>query len=108
MRVLLDNNVNRRFGALLLGHDVTHVQDIGWENLQNGDLIAAAEADGYGVLVTADKGMQYQQNLKGCRISIIILNRARITLEQIAPLAPRVLTVLETASAGSFYVVGLD
>ena len=33
MRVLLDNNVNYRFGPLLTGHEVVHVQDIGWEKL---------------------------------------------------------------------------
>lgn len=73
MRVLLDNKVNYNFGKVLPGHDVVHVQDLGWERLRNGDLIGSAEEEGFDVLVTVDKSMQYQQNLDGRKISIIIL-----------------------------------
>ena len=34
MRVLLDNNVSHPFSQLLHGHDVTHVQQLGWEDLK--------------------------------------------------------------------------
>ena len=65
MRVLLDNNVNYRFGRLLKGHEVVHVQDIGWDKLRNGELLAAADRDGFEVMITADKRMQYQQRQEG-------------------------------------------
>ena len=59
MRVLLDNNVNHRFGALLREHEVVHARTMGWAELSNGTLIAAAEAAGFDVMVTADKNMRY-------------------------------------------------
>jgi hypothetical protein len=39
----------------------------------NGELIAAAEAAGYEVLVTTDKNLRYQQNLTGRSIAIVVL-----------------------------------
>ena len=105
MRVLLDNNVNRRFGRLINGHDVTHVQEIGWDKLKNGELIGAAESAGFAVLITADKNMQYQQNLTSRSISIIVLGASRIALPNISPLAGQVNGVLENLSPGTFITI---
>jgi predicted nuclease of predicted toxin-antitoxin system len=107
MRVLLDNNVNYRFGRLLEGHDVTHVQDIGWERLLNGDLLAAAKTAGYQVLITADKSMQYEQSMKGRRIGVVVLGSRRITLKHIAPLAGQVSATLDDLHEGTVINVGL-
>ena len=105
MRVLLDNNVSRRFSQLLPGHDVTHVQQLGWEVLKNGILLATAEESGYHVLVTADKQIKYQQSLKGRKISIVVLNSLRIIIEEIAPLAPQVLAALSNLPEGVLIVL---
>ncbi len=37
--------------------------------LANGELLDAAEADGFDVLVTTDTNLRYQQNLAGRRIA---------------------------------------
>ena len=95
MRVLLDNNVNVRFGRLLPGHEVTHVLDRGWDRLQNGALLAAAEDAGFDVLVTADKNLRYQQNLTDRSISVVVLNSLFIKWDSIRPLAPQVLAALD-------------
>ena len=41
--------------------------------LENGELIRKAEEDGYSVIVTTDKNMRYQQNLKGRTLAIVVL-----------------------------------
>jgi len=41
--------------------------------LSNGDLLNAAEAQSFEVLVTTDKNLRYQQNLADRRIAIIVL-----------------------------------
>lgn len=105
MRVLLDNCVNHRFAELINGYDVLHARQKGWASLQNGELIAAAEKDGFSVIVTTDKQIQYQQNLKNRKISIIVLNSIRITLKHIAPPADKVNEVLEDLPEGSFIVI---
>lgn len=50
---------------------------LGWRELSNGDLLAAAEAAGFDVLVTADLNLRYQQNLAGRRIGIVVLSTNR-------------------------------
>ena len=45
----------------------------GWDQLENGELIQRAEEEGYEVIVTTDQNMQYQQNLTGRRIAIVVL-----------------------------------
>jgi predicted nuclease of predicted toxin-antitoxin system len=108
MRVLLDNNVSRRFSRLLVGHEVTHVTQFGWENLKNGLLLAAAEESAFDVLITADKQIQYQQNILGRRISIVVLNSLRLVIEEIAPLAPQVLRALDNLREGVIIRVNLE
>ena len=45
----------------------------GWSTLKNGDLLPAAESNGFDVLITTDQNIRYQQNLSGRRITIIVL-----------------------------------
>ena len=108
MRVLLDNNVNRRFSSLIAGFEVVHIQEIGWQDLQNGELLSAAETAGYDVPITADRRMQYQQNLRERTISAIVLNSHRITYVEIARLAPQVTAALNALTRGSFVNIQQD
>lgn len=41
--------------------------------LANGELIAAAEAAGFEILLTTDKNMRYQQNLAGRKIAFVVI-----------------------------------
>ncbi len=52
--------------------------DMGWSTLANGDLIAAAEAAGFDVVVTLDKRIRDQQNLVGRTIGIVVLPEQRM------------------------------
>jgi predicted nuclease of predicted toxin-antitoxin system len=102
MRILLDNYVDHRFGRLLIGHESIHARKMGWAELENGDLIAAAEKAGFAVLVTGDKQMRYQQNLTDRKLSIIILNALFVDMPGFKPLVPRVLVAIENLSERSF------
>ena len=48
---------------LLSSHQVETVFERGWSTLENGRLLAAAEREGFEVLVTTDQNLRYQQNL---------------------------------------------
>jgi hypothetical protein len=52
----------------------------GWSALSNGTLLAAAEAEGFDLLVTSDQNLTRQQNLAGRRIRVAVLwtNRWRL------------------------------
>ena len=45
----------------------------GWDRLDNDELIAAAEAAGFELLLTTDKNIRYQQNLTGRKIAFVVL-----------------------------------
>jgi hypothetical protein len=58
---------------VLVGHDVSTAYECGWSTLKNGELLAAAETQGFDVLVTTDKNLRYQQNLASRSIAILVL-----------------------------------
>jgi hypothetical protein len=45
----------------------------GWNKLNNGDLLTAAEEAGFDILLTTDKNIRYQQNLAGRKLAIVVL-----------------------------------
>ena len=53
------------------------VQGVGWAGIGNGDLLRRAEGQ-FDVLLTADKRLRYQQNLKGRRLAIPVLPSNRL------------------------------
>ena len=60
MRVLFDNNVPAPLRRHLPGHEVHTAQQMGWHELENGELLNAAETGGFDVFVTGDKYLSYQ------------------------------------------------
>ncbi len=48
----------------------------GLEGRKNGELLTLAERLGFQVFVTLDRGLEYEQNLRG-RIIVVILIRAK-------------------------------
>ncbi|HTJ28959.1 MAG TPA: DUF5615 family PIN-like protein [Acidobacteriaceae bacterium] len=86
-RVLLDENLPHRLRLLLPSHSVMTVAFQGWAGISNGELIAAAERADFDVMVTADQGVSYQQNLVGRRLALIVLStnrRSRIVASAVA------------------------
>ena len=56
----------------LSGHSVSTAYEMGWSRLENGDLLAAAEAD-FDALITTDQNLRYQQAFTGRRLAILVL-----------------------------------
>ncbi len=73
MRILFDHGTPAPLIAFLEGHVVMKAKDAGGDSLVNGDLLNAAEAAGFELLVTPDKNMGYQQNLQGRQMAVIVL-----------------------------------
>jgi hypothetical protein len=73
VRVLFDQGTPVPLRRHLRSHDVTTVYEQDWSTLQNGDLIAQAEAAGFDVLVTTDQNLKYQQNLSERRLAVVVL-----------------------------------
>jgi len=73
VKVLFDQGTPAPLRKALAGHMVETAFERGWSTLQNGQLIAAAEATGFEVFVTTDRNLKYQQNLTTRTIAIVVL-----------------------------------
>jgi len=71
-----------------------------WAGLKNGELLRVAADAGFEVLVTADRNLQFQQNLSQSRLGIILLIAPSNALEDILPLVPNLLATILKASPG--------
>lgn len=99
MRVLLDNCTPRGVVSCLRGHSVEECRAHGWDRLQNGALLDAAEKEGFEVLITSDQGIPHQQNLTRRRIAIVLLGTG--VWELIRPHLDQIRGAVENAKAGS-------
>ncbi len=73
MQVLFDQGTPVPLRRYLSAHSVVTVFEKGWSTMQNGELLRAAEREGFEVLVTTDQNLKYQQNLKECQLAIVVL-----------------------------------
>jgi putative NIF3 family GTP cyclohydrolase 1 type 2 len=99
-RVLLDENVPHKLRLSLARNEVTTVAYGGWSGLKNGELLSAAEREGFDVFLTGDRGLEYQQNLANRKIAIVWLstNNWPILKKHVA----RVAAAVEGARPGTF------
>ncbi len=72
MKILFDQGVPLPLRRALTTHDVSTTYEQGWSNLQNGELLRAAEGR-FHAFVTTDKNLRYQQNLAGRQLAILVL-----------------------------------
>lgn len=106
MRVLFDQGTPAPLRHALVGHSVETVFEWGWAALQNGALIAAAEAEGFEVFLTTDKNLKYQQNLAGRRLAVVVLSTT--SWPRIRAETAKVLEAVESAAPGSFTEVTVE
>jgi predicted nuclease of predicted toxin-antitoxin system len=93
MRILLDEDLPRRLGKYLEGHEVSTVQKCGWSGVKNGKLLALA-ATQFDVFLTMDSNLEYQQNLKTLPVAVLVLLAVSNRIEHLLPLVPSTLREL--------------
>ena len=88
MRILVDECLDERLRNSFPEHDCQTARYAGFSGLKNGELLKAAEAAKFEILLTADQGFEYEQNLRDRKIALIIFrtksNRLRDLLAHIA------------------------
>ena len=99
MKVLLDEMLPAAVAGLLPNHAVTTVKAAGYTGLANGELMRRAVADGYGVLVTADRNLPAQQNVTFSGIAVILVRGSRMA--DIEPQAARIRAAVAGVRPGS-------
>ena len=104
MKVLLDECLDWRLRRDLPGHEVKTVQEMGWDGIKNGRLLALAQAE-FQVFITGDRNLFFQQNLSGFSIAVLVLKAGSIRLVHTRPLMPKVLALLPSIQPGQVIVV---
>ena len=70
--VLLDENLPRKLRRELPEFIVRTVQEEGWTSYANGELLVRAQ-EHFDVLLTADRRLQFQQNLARFDIGVVVI-----------------------------------
>jgi hypothetical protein len=71
--VLFDHGTPKGLARALSEHTVHTAQSKGWDKLGNGALLDAAEEAGFELLLTTDRRIRHQQNLRARRIALVVL-----------------------------------
>jgi len=100
VRVLLDEQLPRQLAPELVGHEIRTVQQQGWAGLGNGELLRRAADSRFEVFVTGDQNLQFQQNLEGSPLRVIVLRASSNALEDLLPLVPGILRAIPRARPG--------
>jgi predicted nuclease of predicted toxin-antitoxin system len=109
MRVLLDEQLDRRLKPLFDPEfQVATVTELGWGGLEDGAMLRAAEKE-FDALVTMDKGIPHQQNLRGLALGIVLIRAYSNRRADVAPAIPQVNDALHTIGPGEvIYVESKD
>lgn len=87
--------------SVLAGHTVVTAFDKGWDRLKNGALLKAAEEDGFELLLTTDRRIQYQQNLRDRTLAIVVLT-GTTKWSQVRLHGEAIMAAINAATKGSY------
>ena len=99
MKILIDESLPVRLAQELHGHKVVTVEQAGWAGKKNGELLKLAESK-FDVFITIGQNLHYQVNLLRAQIPIIVLSARTNRLDDLKPLVPKILIVLNDPKKG--------
>lgn len=107
MKILIDECSPKALKRHLAGHghECVTVQEAGWAGKKNGELLDLAEPL-FDVLVTLDANVQYQQNLAGRKIAVVVLHSSSNRLEHLRQYFPECVSAIEKIKPGQVARVG--
>jgi len=106
MLILFDQGTPVGIRKALPEHVVKTAYEQGWSTLLNGELLSAAEKEGFQILLTTDKNLVYQQNLGGRKIAVVALSTNRWSLIQTA--LERIAEAVRAAKPSSYTLVEIS
>lgn len=108
MLILIDESLPRQLRIALSGHDARTVAQMGWRGTRNGDLLRRAEAASFEALITADRGLEFQQNVARLGFGVIVLMVPTTDPEDVLALVPSIEQALGCITPGRVLHVGTD
>lgn len=78
-----------------------------WNSLENGDLLSALVKAGFYALITSDKNLQFQQNLKKFEIKFVVIDAIDNQYETVLPAVEKAKEFLSSDSNEKLLVISL-
>ena len=103
-RVLLDENLPRKLWRELPECFVRTVQEEGWTSFANGELLGRAQAN-FDVLLTADRRLQFQQNLALFDIGVVVILTPSLRFREIRTAIKAIRSAVAIVSPGELIQV---
>ncbi len=102
MKILFDHCTPATLRKHLKPHEVKTTRQMGWQKLENGDLLNAAQ-DHFDVLISNDSNIKYQQQLPDYDIGLIVLRGVTNALPSLIELVPQILQLLTKIQPGEVH-----
>jgi predicted nuclease of predicted toxin-antitoxin system len=99
LRIYIDACVDPRVAELFTDHEVSTAFDLAWDKLQDYEIVARCGGR-FDVLITADRGFEYEHNLAKLDFGILIVHVAKNNVDFYRPLTDRILSALDHIAAG--------
>lgn len=74
MKILLDENVNKKLKILLSDFEIFTVREKKWLGKKNSDLISLAVKSNFDIIISNDTNIRFQQDLKKYDIAFLIIS----------------------------------
>lgn len=105
MKILLDECVPRKLKREFPDHEVMTVVQRGWSGKKNGELLRLMATE-FDIFITIDQNLQYQQNLEGATICIIVIHAPSNRLEALLPLVSEIKEAIANVKSGEIIHTG--
>jgi len=106
-RILLDENLPRKLRRELPTFTVRTVQEEGWTSFRNGELLSRAQSS-FEVLLTADRRLQFQQNISRFDIGVVVIVTTNLRFRTILTAIEKIRSALEEVRAGEVISVSVS
>ncbi len=106
MRLLLDECLPRRLKNHLPGIECQTVPEAGLAGKKNGELLSRAEQTGFQAFLTIDQGIEYQQDLQGRKIAVVVIRTKSSRLDDLLPHTRDILKTLDSIQSGQLIKIG--
>jgi len=104
VKILFDECMPQPLRRLLAEFEISTAQEMGWGRVKNGELLKRAEGV-FDVLLTADRQLKYQQNLKGRRLAILVLSTNR--WPKVKAKVQEIISAIQSLSPGDYLELDL-
>jgi hypothetical protein len=81
---------------------------MGWSGKRNGELLAAAVAEGFQVFLTVDRNLTHQQHWPTIGLAAVVLVAFDNSPSSLIPLMPKALALLPTLLPGRIVEISAD